>query len=203
MTHTPYRTQLPSSARFTLLLVRHGQTEANEKGTIQGQGDSPLTRKGRLSSVVKADKLAAFPISAVYCSDLPRARATLAIIQERLPGLPAPAFTKALREIDFGSYTGAVKQEVMEIINMHKSKTSLKYPGGESGDDMRARVDSFMDALRRDNEDNHALVITHYGVIETMVKLYAGAPAEARFQLGEQAVVALGFDGARVSLQIL
>jgi len=203
MTRHQDKSQLPPSCRLTLLLIRHGKTEANQTGVIQGHADSPLTEVGIRSSVVKADKLAPFPVSAIYCSDLPRARSTLAIIQKRSPDLPAPTFTSVLREIDFGEYTGSVKQDIWETIKRHKSTTSIKYPGGESGDDLRARVEEFIhDACRR-HHGEHVLAISHYGVIETMVKRYAGFPAEDYFQIDEETVVVLGFDGATAGMTLL
>ena len=173
-------------------------------GVIQGQDDSPLTEAGKDSSVAKAEKLRPFPISAVFSSDLPRARTTLQIIQRSLPGLPPPQFTRLLREIDFGEYTGSVKEAIIETIMKHKSDTSIKYPGGESGADLSIRVAGFMDALPTARDGSYVLAVTHYGVIETIVKRYAGFPAGDHMKLGEDDIVSLGFDGGPVaSLDIL
>jgi len=179
--------------RWTLTVIRHGQTTANAMGVIQGQDDSPLTEKGKLSSLAKADKLAQFRFVRVYCSDLPRARATLEIVRGRLPGLPEPVYTSQLREIDFGRYTGARKDQIMETILKHKSDTSLKYPEGESGDDLAARVDGFIHNLLESPSGGDVLVVTHYGVMETMARRYGGFPAGEPFTLGEESVALLEF----------
>jgi broad specificity phosphatase PhoE len=181
----------PGGRSLFLAIIRHGQTTANQQGVIQGHGDSPLTGIGKASSLAKAAKLARFHFSAVYCSDLPRARATLEIIQGSLPGAPEPVFTGELREIDFGQYAGSRKSLIMDAVTRHKTDTSLKYPGGESGDDLAARVGGFIVRLRRTTLEGYALVVTHYGVIETMAKRHGGFPAGEAFTLGEEAVVVL------------
>lgn len=185
-------------------MIRHGQTTANLQGVVQGHDDSPLTPKGQLSSQAKAAKLARFPISAVYCSDLPRARATLAIIMQSLPGLPPAQFTRALREIDFGIHTGAAKADLAPIIARHKADTSLKYPGGESGGDLWERVRNFLDQLLAAHPDGHALLVTHYGVMETIAKRRAGFAESQPFIFGEEDLIALKFTGAsQASMSVL
>jgi len=59
-----------------LLLVRHGETDWNAEGRLQGHTDRPLNDYGRRQATTLADRLAGEGITAVYSSDLARARET-------------------------------------------------------------------------------------------------------------------------------
>ena len=71
-----------------LWLVRHGETDWNRMGWVQGHLDSPrLTRRGRAQARRVASLLVTKDVGAVYSSDLRRARSTADIIGRTL-GLP-------------------------------------------------------------------------------------------------------------------
>ena len=63
-----------------ILLVRHGETDWNATGRIQGHSDTPLNAAGRLQARRAAQRLAREPIRALYSSDLARAFETATII---------------------------------------------------------------------------------------------------------------------------
>ena len=130
-----------------VLLIRHGQTVANVKGLIQGQGDTPLTDIGKKSTIIKSNKLRFFDISAVYCSDLGRAVRTYEILHETQQSLPEANFNSELREIDFGDLTFGRKDELIEAIFHHRACPEQRYPHGEGGNDLAARIQKFYDDL--------------------------------------------------------
>ncbi len=181
---------------LNVVLVRHGQTEANRDGFIQGQGDTPLTQAGINDTSIKTGKLKDFRFDAVYCSDLGRARRTLEILQDRLPSLPKAVYLKELREIDFGEYTGRRKDEIMPEILRHKADMKLKYPGGESGADLKRRVLEFFKKCLDRHENETLLVVTHYGVMETAIKEFTDHPAGLPVTIDPEAVYHLSLDGS-------
>ena len=71
----------------TLLLVRHGETDWNADGRLQGHTDRPLSEFGRRQARQLAGDLEDEEFEALYASDLARARETAEIVGERL-GLP-------------------------------------------------------------------------------------------------------------------
>jgi len=66
------------------LLVRHGETDWNAEGRLQGHTDRPLSDYGRKQARRLADELAGSDIDAIYASDLARARETAEIVGARL-----------------------------------------------------------------------------------------------------------------------
>jgi broad specificity phosphatase PhoE len=111
----------------TLLLVRHGETDWNADGRLQGQTDRPLTDYGRRQAAKLADDLAGEELDAIYASDLSRARETAEIVAERfaLPVLLDPD----LREKNWGSWEGltAVERDRVEFVGesttQHEERT--------------------------------------------------------------------------------
>ncbi|MBX3181622.1 MAG: histidine phosphatase family protein [Polyangiaceae bacterium] len=89
-----------------LLLVRHGESQANTEGRMQGTLDSPLTELGREQARALGRWLAgqALGLDAAYCSPLSRAAETAAILGQALGLTPTPL--PDLAEIDAGSLEG-------------------------------------------------------------------------------------------------
>ena len=93
----------------TLLLVRHGETDWNASGRLQGHTDRPLNDYGRRQARELADRLSDDGIAAIYASDLSRAKETAEIVGARL-GLPV-VVDADLRERNWGSWEGLTPSE--------------------------------------------------------------------------------------------
>jgi broad specificity phosphatase PhoE len=133
-----------------LLLVRHGETDWNAEGRLQGHTDRPLNEYGRRQAQRLADELAGEELEAIYSSDLARARETAEIVGERL-GLPV-VLDPDLREKNWGTWEGLtpVERDTVELV-------------GESTEEHAART---LGALRRIAErhpEGRVLVVTHGG----------------------------------------
>jgi probable phosphoglycerate mutase len=134
----------------TLLLVRHGETDWNADGRLQGHTDRPLNDFGRRQAGRLAEELAEEKLEAIYASDLSRARETAEIVGARL-GL-AVVLDPDLREKDWGTWEGltAVERERVEF----------------AGEPTEAHKDRVLGALKR-IADRHpggrVLVVTHGG----------------------------------------
>jgi broad specificity phosphatase PhoE len=135
----------------TLLLVRHGETDWNAEGRLQGQTDRPLNDFGRRQARQLAEQLEGEELEAIHSSDLARARETAQIISEQL-GLPV-VLDPDLREKDWGTWEGlsSVERDRVEFV-------------GESTEAHGLRI---LGALRRIAEghpgDGRVLVVTHGG----------------------------------------
>jgi broad specificity phosphatase PhoE len=135
----------------TLLLVRHGETDWNADGRLQGQTDRPLSDFGRRQAQRLAEELADDELEAIYSSDLSRARETAEIVGERL-GLPV-VLDPDLREKDWGTWEGltAVERDRVDFV----------------GESTEAHQERTLEALRRISGrhpgDGLILVVTHGG----------------------------------------
>ncbi len=166
--------------KTTLYLLRHGQTENNVLRIIQGHNDSPLTQEGIIATRNRAEKLKGVIFDAIFCSDLPRTKKTLEILLEELDINIDVNYCAEIRELDFGQLTGKNIDDVKEIVLYHKSHTSKHYPEGENGDSFSKRVTGFTEKVLDKHKGQTVFFMTHFGVIETILKHYVGQPDNDR-----------------------
>lgn len=155
----------------TLLLVRHGESEANAAGRYAGQTDSPLTDRGRAQAEAVADALADARIDRVVSSDLSRARDTATAIARRR-GLDVEAI-RELREVDMGEAAG--KQ--FEDARQHPDWTPdgfLRWPAGESLEEALGRALAVLDRLVRESPGRTICIVGHGGVTRILVSHFLG-----------------------------
>jgi probable phosphoglycerate mutase len=160
-------------------MVRHGESTWNALGLIQGQADGPiLTDKGRQQSAQMAQQFRRGAAGAIYSSDLARARETAAFVGKAL-GLPI-ATDPALRERCFGSFEGlplrALDAADSGICGDQVIDASARPEGGESLDDVHARVGEFLARLQGEGESGDVIVVSHGGAIRAMRAFCAGVP---------------------------
>ena len=135
----------------TLLLVRHGETDWNAEGRLQGHTDRPLNDYGRRQAAALADRLVADDtIDAVYASDLARARETAEILAGRL-GLPVVT-DPDLRERNWGNWEGLTGSE----------RDRVEYVG-EERDAHGERVIRAVRRIAEQHPGQRILVVTHGG----------------------------------------
>jgi broad specificity phosphatase PhoE len=134
----------------TLLLVRHGETDWNAEGRLQGHTDRPLNEHGRRQARALADRLARDDIEAVYASDLARARETAEIVAERL-GLPVVT-DPDLRERDWGNWEGLTGPERDRVEHL-----------GEASEAHAERVLRAVRRIAQAHPHGRIVVVTHGG----------------------------------------
>jgi broad specificity phosphatase PhoE len=168
----------------TIVLVRHGETDWNRENRFQGHADEPLNDAGRGQARQIAETLRSEPIAAVYTSPLRRARETAAIVARRL-GLEAHEL-EALREIDVGDWQGLTIDEVKaRFPEFADVNWRSGWSGGESHDELAARVVAALLDLGRRHPDASVVGITHAGPIRaTLMAATALSLEELRKQVG-------------------
>ena len=136
-------------------LVRHGQTEFNAAGRIQGAKDSPLTAKGieqarrigaRVCELVPAE-------ARIIASPLGRTQHTARLIREA-SGLPAPIETDArLAEISLGEWDGMLREDIRKLAPAFDAGESrwnwyFNAPGGDSYEALAERLGGWLEDAR-------------------------------------------------------
>lgn len=91
-------------------LIRHGTTEWNLEGRMQGQMDTPLAEVGRVQAKSLANRLKYEAWDGIIASDLMRAHET-ALTIEKITGVPLLGVDARLRERAFGQLEGTTVQD--------------------------------------------------------------------------------------------
>ena len=153
-----------SPGKTTLILVRHGESEANQRDAFLGHFDLPLTERGLAQAKLAAGYLSGLQVDAIYSSDLQRAYQTACCTAKEL-GLPVKTDAN-LREVDAGEWDNMTFADLME-----------KYPetfglwandignagcdGGETAKQLRCRVMGALTYIARANRGKRVLVFCH------------------------------------------
>ena len=127
-------------------VARHGKTDENERDLMTGQSDNArLVEEGRQHALNLADFLDGKGVEVIFSSPLTRAIDTAKPVSDRLKIPTQP--DKRLMEMDFGTCDGKTIEESMIHVQRRERDLSYRFPGGESYEDVLARVDSFLNDL--------------------------------------------------------
>lgn len=163
----------------TVLLVRHGETDWNREGRMQGWAPTGLNDRGHEQARRLGASLAAeYDIDRVVASDLCRTRETTAGIRDG--GVEAePTFDSGWRERSLGVYQGFTRAELNEqfpAFALYNGALALEEQpeGGESFVEMYERVTDAWQRLLADAGDETVLVVTHGGPITMVLAMFEG-----------------------------
>ena len=161
----------PATGRSTtvLALIRHGQTDWNAEGLLQGSSDIPLNDMGRQQALDALMTLRSRPWDVVVSSPLERARETAAIIADGL-GIPLGEAYPGLAERDYGVLEGTPAAAAIE------QWPSRDYPGAETLEAVATRGQKALAAIVADFPDAAVLVVCHGTIIRYTLARLAGRP---------------------------
>ena len=161
---------------LTLLLVRHGQSEWNAAGLMQGQTPHvPLTDLGRSQAEAAAEELAGLYPGVLISSDLLRAVQT-AEPCARATGLPIVT-TPALREQGYGVLEGRPSRELWDVVDWSDARWSAE--GGESLAELHGRVEAYLKDLCAEPPADVIALVTHGDTIRAIQAVVAGLGPDA------------------------
>jgi broad specificity phosphatase PhoE len=153
-----------------LILVRHGQTDANLNRVLQGQSDGVLNAAGLQQAEALAKHLKDFPIDEILSSPLRRAQETAAAIA-RYHDLTVQTDV-LLREWDCGSLDGVPAEVFREKLKEHNGPLSLFRPeGGETLQEVQRRAAEFLDHLTAKDQEQTILVCSHGDFMRALMSL--------------------------------
>lgn len=154
-----------------IALLRHGPTEWNASGRIQGHTDIPLSDAGLARM---AGLRVPLEVRRVYASPMLRARQTAQAL-----GLAEPIYDARLMEQHWGVWEGLTRDEILArdgedafIKAGSKQGEAFRPGGGESTGELHARVASFLSDVAQDEGD--AVAVAHLGVLRAAYTLATG-----------------------------
>ena len=155
----PHAATSVQNGTLRIYLARHGETDWNTQGRIQGWTDTPLNATGREQAIQLKSRLIGIPLDAAYSSTLSRSRETaeLAYGAARLSRLPE------LRERNMGKYQGQVTSDpqIEPEYNRRRWMPDDSLDGGESLNVFEQRVGTAIARIRREHPGGNVLVVGH------------------------------------------
>lgn len=157
-----------------IYLVRHGQTDWNVEGKVQGDTDIPLNKEGEEQASKLKEKLRNINFSAVYSSDRVRTHRTAEIIlgEKQVPIIQTPE----LRNRFIGSWEGRLtrdfkkKFEGADLFNKPKDIfLTFKFDDIESYADTYKRIKKFITSLLSSSQGSPILLSSHSGVLSSVL----------------------------------
>ncbi|MBP1155279.1 MULTISPECIES: histidine phosphatase family protein [unclassified Paenibacillus] len=159
---------------ITLGLVRHGTTEWNLAGRMQGQMDTPLAEVGRMQARLLAERLQGEDWDGIISSDLIRARETAQTLAD-MTGTPFIGVDSRLRERAFGQLEGTTLEDRLSRWGENWRGLDL---GLETDEGLLTRWQAFLLDTERDHRGKRILIVSHGGYIAPVLALYLGRTIE-------------------------
>lgn len=155
-----------------LFLVRHGETEWNKQGRLQGNSEVRLSSEGVRQARLLAEHLPFKHVDAIYSSDLSRALDTAKILAEHFK-LPVKKIPN-LREANFGDWEGRSIRELAEespddFGNFFIDPEKCHPPHGETFLECQARVMNVIREIIATHENKNVLIVSHGAAIRLII----------------------------------
>ncbi len=166
--------------KSTVLLIRHGRTEWNATGRWQGHEDIPLNETGRQQARALAQRLASWPVEAIYTSDLLRAQETAKIIARPLN--LSPIMDVNLRERYGGFFQGLTGNEIRTKYreDWEKLVKGDEIEGVESNTAVQERVWESFEKIAGNHRGQTVALVSHGAALGLLIAKALG------FTLGQR-----------------
>ena len=170
-----------------ICVARHGETDWNVSGILQGWLDVPLNDRGRRQAYELVAGFSGSGFSKVCSSPLIRSRETAEIIARSLRLAP-PEFHQGLKERNFGAIQGIPKAELAELNpvllqQILKRNPATSFEQGESMDEFADRVLDAIADIAKPHSGKRILAITHGWTMDVITRHIAGLPRSAMLSM--------------------
>lgn len=189
-----------------LYIVRHGQTELNRQGIVQGRGlNTDLNEEGRRQAAQFYNAYKDVPFDKIYISNLKRTQQSIqpfidkGIPYEKLPGLD---------ELAWGIYEGKpstpeTKAAFLQIMrDWVAGNLDVKFEGGESPNEVQARQREALEVIISHPEEETVLICMHGRALRLLLCTLTGKPLTQADDFPHQNLVLykVAFDGERYQI---
>lgn len=159
--------------------MRHGETDDNKNRIFQGQKGSGLNAAGREQAGRLSSRLASAKITAVFSSDLARAKETAEIVAA--PHALLVTTVADLREVDVGAWSGLayddVRAQFPDEYEAWRHGLDIRRGGGETYDELGVRMMKALVSISdgvSNSPDGLALCVSHGGSIRSVIRALLG-----------------------------
>jgi broad specificity phosphatase PhoE len=153
-----------------IYVIRHGQTEWNKNGIIQGQQDIELNETGIEQARNQIKIFNEYNFDLIISSTLKRAQKTAQIINsEKNVDI---IYDDRLRERNFGDYEGTPSNFDEDPI--YNLKTNIKENNIETAQELYNRVSEILDEIKEKYNDKKILLVTHGGTTRAIETYFNG-----------------------------
>lgn len=164
-----------------LILVRHGETDSNKKGTYCGWTDKEMNLRGIEQVKLAADKVKCVKPDAIYSSPLKRAYETAQIVNCNFN--MDIISSDNLKEYNFGIWEDLTYAEIREkyphqSVEWEKDWMNYCMEGGESALQGYQRIVEFIDLLVGRHKCGTIILVTHLGCIKCILAHLLGMNPE-------------------------
>lgn len=153
----------------------HGTTVDNENGIASGWNDCELSTLGIEQAKELKKLVGKKSFAAVFCSDLKRASDSAKLAFENMAPIKPD---QRLRECNYGEYNG---NPTSTVEPMCKTRVTERFPGGESYEDVKTRVDNLLSDLRKNYQGKNVAIVAHKAPQLALDVLLAGKNWEQAF----------------------
>ena len=163
-----------------IYIIRHGETDLNVKGVLQGWVDEPLNESGMRLARITGEKMGGIRFDDCFSSPLQRAAETARIVLEASGNDLPIRYDDRLREISFGVAEGRHRSTLGEQ-GRRFFEEPFRYepfPGGESIRQVCARTQSFLTELLLRDDGKTYLLSTHGCALRAMLNYLYEDPSD-------------------------
>jgi broad specificity phosphatase PhoE len=143
-----------------LILVRHGETEENSSGILQGLLPGKLSEAGKQQVKNLSNELKDKKVDLVFCSPVDRCKETLNIILQETGWQKPVIYSEKIKERDFGNFSGRPHSEInfdeLDIDNEENRKARV-----ETLESVNNRVKEFLKDIKENYPDKTIMVVSH------------------------------------------
>lgn len=157
-----------------IYIVRHGETNANKEGYLQGWSNDPLNDNGRMLAEITGQEMKGIKFDYCIASPLIRARETAEIILQKSGNNIPIQFDNRIKEINFGTFEKTSIRDEKVIQFLKQPIMEYRYPNGESILEVKKRTQGFLKELINRDDGKTYLISTHGCALRAMLNYLYG-----------------------------
>lgn len=175
---------IENKSKIELILVRHGQTDWNKNGIMQGQKNVLLNNKGEVDARKLAKKIKAEKFDIIFTSPLKRTSRTAELLNSYKVKIVED---DRLKERGYGKFEGKKTAEILkkhpEIITFEVNGLPywIDVPTAETYDEVRARVKDFLDDIKKKYAGKRIMVVSHGDTLDMFYAVLNNLPNEKAY----------------------